>query len=66
MKEIQIDRTFAVCPQVLIMRTSAIVCRLYHIPTGIVMLLALPPANLFQLTHEFHLEAVKRMGALVG
>jgi hypothetical protein len=30
------------------------------------MILAPAPRNLAQLTHEFHLGAVKRTGALVG
>ena len=40
--------------------------RLIHIRIGTMMLAAANPSTLLQLTHEFHLEAVKRTGALVG
>lgn len=40
--------------------------RLVHLPTGVMLIVSPNPATLFQLTHEFHLEAVKRTGALVG
>lgn len=64
--DLYVSRSFSINANVAAFHCANGVVRLIHLPTGINMVLAPAPRNLAQLTHEFHLEAVKRTGALVG
>lgn len=62
----KIAMVFAIHPSVAVFCCADGVVRMVHLPTGMMLFIAPPPANIPQLTHEFAIEAAKRNGALIG